>query len=100
MDKKILCYSCHAEILPQIALNISRSTHCPKCDNALKCCRMCLFYNQSSYNECEEPIAEKITDKEKANFCDYFKISNPASLKEKFDKNSQLEKLKSLFKDS
>lgn len=33
---------------------------------------MCVFFDLSSYNECKEPVAERIVDKEKPNFCDYF----------------------------
>lgn len=36
---------------------------------------MCAFYDPHSYNECKEPVAERIIDKEKANFCDYFELS-------------------------
>jgi hypothetical protein len=27
------------------------------------------------YNECVEPNADRVIDKEKANFCDYFQLS-------------------------
>jgi hypothetical protein len=35
---------------------------------------MCQFYDTSSYNECREPTADRIIEKEKANFCDFFKL--------------------------
>ena len=38
----------------------------------LKCCLNCTFHDPSSYNECREPSAERVVDKEAANFCDYF----------------------------
>lgn len=37
---------------------------------------MCQFYDPKAYNECREPVAERITDKEKANYCDYFKVGS------------------------
>ena len=35
---------------------------------------MCVFYDKTCYNECKEPLAERILEKEKANFCSYFKL--------------------------
>ncbi len=32
----------------------------------------CRFYDETAYNECSEPSAERVVDKEKSNFCDYF----------------------------
>jgi hypothetical protein len=37
---------------------------------------MCIFYDSKAYNECRETSADRVQDKEKANFCDYFKISS------------------------
>lgn len=48
---------------------------------------MCQFYDISCYNECREPTADRITDKEKANFCDFFKLGDGT--------DSNLEKQKS-----
>jgi hypothetical protein len=36
---------------------------------------MCKFYDPKVYNECHESNADRIVDKEKANFCDYFVLS-------------------------
>jgi hypothetical protein len=36
---------------------------------------MCKFFDSRVYNECTEPNAERVVDKEKANFCDYFTLS-------------------------
>jgi hypothetical protein len=40
---------------------------------------MCKFYDVKVYNECHESNAERIVDKEKANFCDYFVLSGGGS---------------------
>jgi hypothetical protein len=34
---------------------------------------MCEFYDTSVAKSCREPVAEEVTDKERANFCDYFR---------------------------
>jgi hypothetical protein len=46
---------------------------------------MCKFFDPKVYNECHETNAERIVDKEKANFCDYFVLTdgkNPGTNKE------------------
>ncbi len=49
-----------------------RSDTCPSCDADLRCCLNCRFYDAAAYNECREPQAERVLDKDRANFCDYF----------------------------
>jgi hypothetical protein len=51
---------------------VSRSDTCPHCRHDLRCCLQCKFYDPGSYNECKEVSAERVVDKERANFCDYF----------------------------
>lgn len=55
---------------------VGRKDTCPSCMADIRCCKMCQFYDPKSYNECRESQADRITDKEKANFCDYFKIGS------------------------
>lgn len=45
---------------------------CPRCDADLHACRNCRFYDPSKNNQCAEPQAEWVRDKEAANYCDYF----------------------------
>ncbi len=51
---------------------VGRSDTCSHCDGDLRCCKQCNFYQPNAYNECKEVIAERIADKERANFCDYY----------------------------
>ncbi|RZF23309.1 hypothetical protein DAY19_05460 [Halobacteriovorax vibrionivorans] len=51
---------------------MSLKEECPYCYASLHCCKMCKFYDKSAYNECRESSADRIVEKEKANFCDYF----------------------------
>jgi hypothetical protein len=39
---------------------------------------MCRFYDTSVSNSCTEPVAEKVGDKTRKNFCGYFQ-PNPAA---------------------
>jgi len=58
---------------------------------------MCQFYDQKSYNECREPMADRVPDKEKANFCDYFKIGSSNTDAEN-KRQELLAKAQALFK--
>lgn len=54
---------------------VGRRDACEKCGTDLHCCRNCQFYDRASYNECSEPMADRIVEKEKGNFCDFFQLS-------------------------
>ncbi len=72
----LTCYHCQKAIPVLGAFKILRTEECPYCSTSLHCCRMCSFYDSRVYNECRESNAERIVDKEKANFCDYFNLSD------------------------
>ncbi len=93
----IQCYKCATALSETLKVMIARSDTCPKCMTDLRCCKMCYFYDPKSYNECREPSADRITDKEKANFCDYFKIGSGANDADKA-KADALAKANALFK--
>jgi hypothetical protein len=39
---------------------------------------MCAFFDSSVANSCREPVADPVTDKERANFCGYLQPSTTA----------------------
>ncbi len=93
---KVTCYSCNKPTeFPDAKLG--RLDSCDHCNAYLHCCLMCDFYDKNSYNECKEPMADRITEKEKSNYCDYFKLNTGVSLKD--EKNDLLAKANSLFKN-
>ncbi len=73
----VVCHACK-QVIPHIeaGTKISRQDECPNCNAGLRCCIMCTFYDPTAYNECHEHIAERLLEKDKANFCDYFQLSN------------------------
>lgn len=76
------CFFCHKDI--EITDRIGRRETCPHCGLDLHICRNCEFYDSTAYNECREPQAERVVDKEKSNFCDYFSPSSfPSPLGER-----------------
>lgn len=70
MGLRLSCHACSAEL--EIEPPIGRSSRCPKCGSDVRCCLGCRFHDPSSYNECSEPSAERVLEKDRANFCDYF----------------------------
>ncbi len=83
---QLQCYKCEKELSLEAGTKISRQEECPHCYASLHCCKMCNFYDQSAYNECKEPMANRVLDKEKANFCDFFKLGSGGSGGEAKDK--------------
>jgi hypothetical protein len=66
----MLCPSCRKEI--PVADKIGFRDECPLCGVDLHACRACSFYDPGSYNDCRETQADRVVDKDKANFCEYF----------------------------
>ena len=94
----IRCYKCQKE--HEVPALISRQETCYKCHADLRCCKMCVHYDVTVYNDCHETQAERIVDKEKANFCSYFVLKdNINSPDPKTLKQQALDKAKSLFKN-
>ena len=90
------CYKCNAQIELSLDSDVGRSEECPKCFANIRCCKMCKFFDTKAYNECSEPMAERMLEKEKANFCDYFKLGSGETKGD--SKDDLLAKANSLFK--
>ena len=39
----------------------------------LRCCKNCEFYAPGAHWDCRETVPEQVVDKERGNFCDYFR---------------------------
>ncbi len=86
------------------AERVTSRVTCTNCDADLHCCRNCRFYDPGKHNQCAEPQAEWVRDKEASNYCDYFqpnpvllaKGSGPGTAKE----NDARTRFDSLFKNS
>jgi predicted nucleic acid-binding Zn-ribbon protein len=67
------CQGCGRVFLPSTL--IGRSEICPNCGADLHSCVQCEFYDPAVSNQCREPQAERVGDKERANFCEFFRLS-------------------------
>ena len=68
----MICWKCKKEISLE---KITRSDECPLCHADLHVCKACDFYESGAHNDCRESSADMVTDKERSNFCDYFRVS-------------------------
>jgi hypothetical protein len=71
MPDELVCWRC-GESLADLPLPLARLAECPACRIELHVCRMCRHYDTSVAKSCREPVAEEVSDKERANFCGWF----------------------------
>ena len=77
--EELHCWRCGAS-LAELTPPIERRDECPACRAHLYVCRFCEFYDPKVAKQCREPVAEEVKDKERANFCGYFKPNPNAFL--------------------
>jgi hypothetical protein len=93
---RVRCHACGAE--RDFDDPVGRSARCEKCGSDLRCCRNCRFYDESAYNECSETSAERVLEKDRANFCDWYSPGSAAAAAAA--KNDGLSDLEKLFRKS
>lgn len=84
------CWKCGQELT---ASDYGRQDSCPSCGRDTHACMGCFFYDRGMNNDCREPSADRVVEKERSNFCDYFrpkKVGPARSATEaKLDPNSK-----------
>ena len=73
MAETRMCWKCGASI-EDLPFPLSRMAKCVSCQADLHVCRLCRFYDTSRAHHCQEPIAEPVKDKQRANFCELFQV--------------------------
>jgi hypothetical protein len=92
-----VCHTCCKEIDGD--MTVGRRDTCPFCGSDLHVCFNCRFYDPGSYNDCREPQAERVMEKDRSNFCDYFEFTDsPAAGTGKQSEEDPRQKLEALFK--
>ena len=71
MEPEIIgyCWHCCAGLT---RADFGRENHCLSCGKPTRVCRNCRLYQRGRPNDCLEPLAEPISDKTRANFCEHF----------------------------
>jgi len=76
------CFKCNAPITID---DRSMRGECSQCGSDIHVCLNCTFYDEGRANKCREPQAEYVKEKDRANYCEYFKLKEskkPTSSKE------------------
>jgi hypothetical protein len=68
--KEVICHQCQKSNTYSERLGFREV--CLFCGADLHVCLSCEFYDLKSYQECREPQAERVKEKDRANRCEYF----------------------------
>ena len=93
-----ICFNCKNPLPFAVGAKVGRKEECSQCRSDIHCCLNCVFYDPHSYNECREPQADRVLEKNRSNFCDYFALSGSSGTTVAQNKNDILKKLDDLFK--
>lgn len=92
------CYHCQQDLSAFSQSTPSRQDTCPSCHKDLRVCKNCSFYDANSHWECKEHVQDHVIDKEKANFCDYFKLNTEAGGNGQNPRDALMSAAEALFK--
>ncbi len=66
------CHYCQCAIEGEVDFH----SYCPRCGKPLHSCVNCVFLAPGAYHDCHEGVEEEVTQKEEANFCDWFRLGS------------------------
>lgn len=101
MIQQLVCYSCKATFEWDLnAHPVGRHDDCPKCHAAMRVCYNCVHFDLSAQWECREHITERVSQKDKANFCDEFRFKTQVDTNKVATPNKEdlLKNAEALFK--
>lgn len=67
---KVYCF--HCQKVNESQSKIGFRDECMHCRTDLHVCKNCEFHDVKAYNECREPSADVVREKDRANYCDFF----------------------------
>lgn len=93
----VICFKCQTK--NDIVEKVHYRDECEKCGQDLHVCKQCQHYDPSSYNECKETSADRILEKEKANYCDFYLVkTETGKASQNKSKSDLLAQAEALFK--
>ncbi len=92
----VFCFKCGEK--NEFPDRVPLRAECSKCGEDLHVCKCCQFYDPKVYNECREPQAEVVHDKERSNRCEYFQPAGPGGKVSGNNKDALLSAAEALFK--
>jgi len=89
------CAFCGADV--EVIGRVGRRDECPACGRDLHACMQCRHYDRSFHNQCREPQAATVGDKESSNFCEFFEFGRD-EMSEREKAEASKRHLEDLFK--
>jgi len=90
------CFKCGSRI--EFSERVGYRAACPQCGYSLHVCLNCDFYDSAFNNHCREPQAERVVDKDRGNFCEYFSARKGSEAPPAVRAPDARAKLEALFK--
>jgi hypothetical protein len=90
------CRSCDTPVELAAGERVGFRDACDHCGADLHTCQHCAFHDPGAHNECREPSAERVSDRERANRCDHFSPGEGGAASDV--RSGALAELDSLFK--
>jgi hypothetical protein len=94
------CFSCSAAVELAAGERVGFRDTCSACDVDVHVCVNCVHYDSSAYNHCREPSAEWVSDRERANRCEYFALGDSDDRPSRPEPQDARAALDTLFKKS
>lgn len=88
------CFKCGTTL--SFVDRVGLREECESCGEDVHVCKNCKFYDPKVYNECREPQAEVVREKDRANRCDYFEPGSQSGAKD--NKDALMSAAEALFK--
>ncbi|MCP4908193.1 MAG: hypothetical protein GY910_24740 [bacterium] len=93
------CHACQSDIPLAPGESLGFRDECDRCHADLHICLNCVHHDLSAYNECREPNAERLLDRDRANRCDFFRPGRGDGQAEEGSERARAKKdLENLFK--
>ncbi len=73
------CHKCQAVVDLE---SVFFRDECGKCGSDLHVCLNCEFYDEGKSNRCREPQAEYVRERDRANYCSFFRFKEESGRKE------------------
>jgi hypothetical protein len=96
----VRCFACDAQIDLAAGERVGFRDTCDRCGADVHVCRNCVHHDPAAYNECREPQAERVGDRDRANRCDYFTPGAGGGGKLEKERQAARSELDALFKKS
>ena len=95
MKIQLTCFSCQK--VTEFGERVGLRDECSHCGADAHVCKNCQHYDPKVYNECKETSAERVREKERANYCDYF-VAGGSAASAATQKQDLLSAAEALFK--